>query len=116
MSGSELARALIGPEARHGWGSACITNRRRCDTLTGMRSLRLDDELEDKVQRAAAVAGESVSEFIRQAAEERAEKTLGERGRDRFRDVAGVVHGGGGRARRSGEAFTDAVSKGDAKR
>jgi hypothetical protein len=53
-----------------------------------------------------------VSEFIRQAAAERAEETLVEQGRQRFADVAGAVHGGGGRARRSGEAFTDALAGG----
>jgi Protein of unknown function (DUF1778) len=75
-----------------------------------MRSLRLDPELDRQVRRAAAVKGESVSEFIRQAAARRAEETLAERGRDRFADVAGTVHGGGGRARRSGEAFADALA------
>ncbi len=81
-----------------------------------MRSLRLDPELDEKVQRAAAVKGESVSEFIRHAAEDRAAQTLLGRARDRFADVAGVVHGGGGRARRSGEAFAEALAKGRAKR
>jgi hypothetical protein len=57
------------------------------------------------VQRAAAISGESVSEFIRHAAEERANETLAAQPGGSFADVAGVVHGGGGRARRSGEAF-----------
>jgi hypothetical protein len=35
---------------------------------------------------------------------------------DRFADVAGIVHGGGGRARRSGEEFTKALAKDRAKR
>lgn len=77
-----------------------------------MRSLRLDPELDEKVRRAAAISDESVSEFIRHAAEERADEILRERPSDRFADVAGVVHGGGGRARRSGEAFTRALSQG----
>lgn len=81
-----------------------------------MRSLRLDPDLDDKVQRAAAIKGESVSEFIRHAAEKRAEETLNERPSDRFSDVVGVIHGGGGRARRSGEAFTKALAQGRAKR
>lgn len=81
-----------------------------------MRSLRLDPDLEEKVQRAAAIKGESVSEFIRHAAEERADVTLTERPSDAFADVAGVVHGGGGRARRSGEAFTEALVRGPARR
>ena len=76
-----------------------------------MRSLRLDPELDRQVRRAAAIKGESVSEFIRHAAAKRAEETLAEHGRERFADVAGAVHGGGGRARRSGEAFTDALAR-----
>jgi hypothetical protein len=71
-----------------------------------MRSLRLDPELDEKVQRAAAVEEESVSEFIRHAAEERADRVLNDRPRNRFGDVAGAVRGGGGRARQSSEAFT----------
>ena len=75
-----------------------------------MRSLRLDPELDRQVRRAAAIKGESVSEFIRHAAAKRAEETLAEHGRERFADVAGTVRGGGGRARRSGDAFTDALA------
>lgn len=75
-----------------------------------MRSLRLDPELDRQVRRAAAIKGESVSEFIRHAAAQRAEETLAEHGRERFADVAGAVHGGGGRARRAGEAFADELA------
>jgi hypothetical protein len=75
-----------------------------------MRSLRLDPVLDEKVQRAATVKGESVSEFIRHAAEERADATLADRPGDIFADVVGTVHGGGGRARHSGEAFTRVVA------
>ncbi len=74
-----------------------------------MRSLRLDPELDEKVRQAAAVKGESVSEFLRHAAAARAEETLSTRPSQRFDDVAGVVHGGGGRARRSGDAFADSL-------
>jgi len=76
-----------------------------------VRSIRLDPELDRKVRKAAAVRGESVSAFIRNAAAERAAETLAERGRERFRDVAGAVHGGGGRARRTGEAFVEIVTR-----
>jgi hypothetical protein len=76
-----------------------------------VRSLRLDPELDRRVREAAAIRGESVSEFIRLAAAKRAEETLAERGRERFADVAGSVHGGGGRARRSGAAFADAMAE-----
>ena len=75
-----------------------------------MRSLRLDPELDAKVRRAAALKDESVSEFIRQATEERADKVLRDRSSDRFADVAGVIHGGGGRARRAGKVFTEQLA------
>lgn len=75
-----------------------------------MRSLRLDPHLDRQIRKAAALKGESVSEFIRHAAGKRAEEALAERGRERLADVAGAVRGGGGRARRSGEAFADALS------
>jgi hypothetical protein len=78
-----------------------------------MRSLRLDPELDEKIQRAAAIRGESVSEFLRRAAAERASETLATRPGERFADVAGVIHGGGGRARRTGEAFKEALVEGE---
>ena len=76
-----------------------------------MRSLRLDATLDEKVQRAAEIKGESVSEFIRQAAAERADQTLGIRPRERFSDVSGIIHGRGGRARHTGQAFSDALAE-----
>jgi hypothetical protein len=76
-----------------------------------MRSLRLDPDLEEKVQRAAAAVGESVSEFIRHAAAERAALTLRTRQSESFADVSGIIHGGGGRARKSGKAFRDALAR-----
>ncbi len=60
-----------------------------------------------RLQRAAAVTGESLSEFIRRAAAARADMLLHIGERDDFADVLGVVHGGGGQARKTGEAFTD---------
>ena len=51
-----------------------------------------------------------MSEFIRHAAEQRADEILATGGRERFADVAGAVHGGGGRARRSGKAFAAALA------
>ena len=76
-----------------------------------MRSLRLDPDLDKKVRRAAAAKGESVSEFLRRAAAERAEETLAGHASERFADVAGVVHGGGGRARRTGDAFARSLAE-----
>lgn len=60
--------------------------------------------------RAAAVRGESLSEFIRRAAADRADATLVVSDAT-FDDVLGAVHGGGRRARRTGAAFADIVSE-----
>lgn len=76
-----------------------------------MKTLRLDPALEGRLQRAAAVRGESLSEFIRRAAAERADATLVVSDAKGFEDVVGVVHGGGGRARRTGDAFTELVAE-----
>ena len=76
-----------------------------------MRSVRLDADLDEKVRRAAAAKGESVSEFLRRAAAERAEVTLADHPSERFTDVAGVVHGGGGRTRRTGAACTESLAE-----
>ena len=76
-----------------------------------MKSLRLDPALEGRLQRAAEIRGESLSEFIRRAAAERADATLNVNHDADFEDVLGVVHRGGGRARRTGEAFTDVVAE-----
>jgi hypothetical protein len=81
-----------------------------------VKSLRLDPELEDRLARAARVRGESLSEFIRQAAAERADRTLARSSELDFDDVVGVVHGRGGRARRTGEAFGEALAKRTARR
>ena len=76
-----------------------------------MRSVRLDPGLEQRLIQAATVRGESVSEFIRRAATERADATLGVEPTADFGDVLGVVRGGGGRARHTGLAFTDALNE-----
>jgi Ribbon-helix-helix protein, copG family len=81
-----------------------------------MRSVRLDPDLDDKVRRAAALEGESVSEFLRQAAAQRADETLAGRPGGRFADVVGAVHGGGRRARRTGDAFVESLAEDDEKR
>lgn len=74
-----------------------------------MRSVRLDEALEARLEQAAAVAGKPVSDIIRQAIEERCEAILGQRLSHRLNDVIGVVHSKGGRARRTGDAFRAAL-------
>ena len=76
-----------------------------------MKSLRIDSELAERLERAAAVSGESLSQFIRTAAAARADAVLTGDGEVDWSDVIGVVHGGGGRARRSGAAFADLLAE-----
>jgi hypothetical protein len=75
-----------------------------------MRSLRLDPELDELVRRAAAREGASVSEFLRRAASDRARRTLAETDHE-LADVIGAVRSDGGRARQTGEAFGELLSK-----
>jgi hypothetical protein len=76
-----------------------------------VKSLRLDPDLEQRLARAAAVTGESLSQFIRRAAAARADAVLTDPVESDWSDVIGAVHGGGGRARRSGDAFADLVAE-----
>lgn len=76
-----------------------------------MRSVRLDKELDELVRRAAAREGESVSEFLRRAASERARRTLADRPASELDDVLGAVRSDGGRARQTGEAFADVLAE-----
>jgi len=74
-----------------------------------MRSVRLDADLDEKVRKAAAAEGSSVSEFLRRAAAERAERQLARRPSERLGDVIGAVRSDGGRAARTGAAFGEAL-------
>jgi hypothetical protein len=71
----------------------------------------LDDALDERVRRAAAAEGASVSEFIRRAVAERAESTLSVGAGERMADVLGAIHGGGNQARESGAAFADLLAE-----
>lgn len=81
-----------------------------------MKSVRLDPELESRLKQAARLRGESLSEFIRRAAAERADATLSADPGGDWDDVLGVVRGGGNRARRTGEAFTAELARRDSTR
>lgn len=74
-----------------------------------MLSLRLDPELEERLRRAAAVKGETVSEFIRKAAAERADGVLEDDPLADWSDVIGVVHLGGGVAERTSDAYYESL-------
>jgi predicted transcriptional regulator len=81
-----------------------------------MRSVRLDEALEARLEEAALISGKPVSAIIRQAIEERCESILGQRLAHRLRDVAGLVCSKGGRARRTGKAFRESLEKKKGKR
>jgi len=76
-----------------------------------VRSLRLDNDLDERVRRAAAAEGASVSEFIRRAVAQRAERTLATGMDERLADVIGAAHVGGGQARRTGAAFAELLTE-----
>ena len=76
-----------------------------------MRSLRLSTELDERVRNAAEREGSSVSEFLRRAASERAERTLADPA-ERLSYAIGAFEGrGDGLARDTGAAFTDIVEE-----
>ena len=81
-----------------------------------MRSVRLDEALEARLEEAALISGKPVSDIIRQAIEERCESILGQRLVHRLRDVTGLVRSKGGRARRTGRAFRESLRKKKGKR
>jgi hypothetical protein len=75
-----------------------------------MRSLRLDSDLDEQVQRAAAIEETSVSEFLRLAAAERAERTLASDPSERLAYALGVVKTDLGQARDTGGTFADLIT------
>jgi hypothetical protein len=81
------------------------------NTIFSVRSLRLDPDLDTRVCRAAAREGQSVSEFLRRAAADRADRVLAERPSDQLRGVIGAVRSEGGRAARTGAAFGEALAE-----
>jgi hypothetical protein len=105
------AVSVVGDDDSESGASVCITISKLRDTLGGVRSVRLDKELDELVRRAAAREGESVSEFLRRAASERAHRTLADRPVAQIADVIGAVHSDGGRARQTGESFADLLSE-----
>jgi Ribbon-helix-helix protein, copG family len=76
-----------------------------------MRSLRLSTELDERVRHAAEREGASVSEFLRRAASERAERTLADPA-ERLAYAIGAVEGhGDDLAYDTGEAFGETLEE-----
>jgi hypothetical protein len=77
-----------------------------------MLTVRLDDRLDTLAKKAAAIEGASVSDFMRRAIAERAERALSNNASGRLEDVIGAIHGGGaGGARDSGGAFAELLAE-----
>lgn len=77
-----------------------------------MRSVRLDQDLDDRVRRAASAENVSVSEFLRRAADERARRMLSGKPSERLADFIGNVEGDGSDASsRTGEVWGDWVAE-----
>ncbi len=76
-----------------------------------MKSVRLDAELEAKLERAARALATSQSEFIREALARRCDEVLGGSLAERLAPVIGIVNSSGGRAARSGAAFREALAR-----
>lgn len=69
------------------------------------KSIRLDPQLEDALDRATQMLDMTHSEFIREAVVKRCEEVLGQTLYDKLAQSVGVVRSSGGRARRTGAAF-----------
>ena len=70
-----------------------------------MKSVRLEPALEARLDEAARISGEPVSDIIRQAIAQRCNAILEERLDHRLSDVIGVIESDGGRSRSTGAAF-----------
>ena len=77
----------------------------------GMKSVRLDEALEQEVRAAADLLGVSESQLMRDAIGARCRAVLGERLDLRLSDYVGVVSRGGGRAQATGQAFGEALRR-----
>lgn len=76
-----------------------------------MKSVRLSPDLEAKLRQAAQLADLSESALIRAAIEEKCDTLLRNRLDLHLADIIGSVHGGGGRAERSGEVYRELLSE-----
>jgi Ribbon-helix-helix protein, copG family len=76
-----------------------------------MKSVRLGDDLEAKLERAARALAMSQSEFLRDALIRRCDEVLGDSLAQRLAPVVGVVNSSGGRAAHSGAAFRAVLAR-----
>lgn len=73
-------------------------------------SIRFDDHLQARLRALADAEGVSMSELVRRAVARYVEEPRGNL-RVQLADVIGATKSGGGRARRSGEAFKRIIGR-----
>jgi hypothetical protein len=76
-----------------------------------VKSVRLDQGLQTKLERAARALAQSQSEFIRDALTRRCAEVLGGSLAERLAPVVGIVRSSGGRANRTGAAFRRVLAR-----
>ncbi len=76
-----------------------------------MKSVRLDRDLQAKLERAARSLAVSQSEFIREAVARRCDEVLGSSLASRLAGVVGIVQSSGGRASRTGAALREILAR-----
>lgn len=76
-----------------------------------MKGVRLDRDLQEKMERAARTLSLSQSEFIREALARRCDEVLGSSLSQRLASVVGIVQSSGGRSERTGEAFREILAR-----
>jgi hypothetical protein len=76
-----------------------------------MKSVRLNEDLQAKLERAARALAMSQSEFLRDALARRCDEVLGGSLRERLGPVVGIVSSAGGRAAHSSAAFRAALAR-----
>jgi hypothetical protein len=76
-----------------------------------MKSVRLDHNLQAKLERAARALAMTQSEFLRDALARRCDEVLGDSLEQRLAPVVGIVNSSGGRAAHSGVAFQAAMAR-----
>ena len=74
------------------------------------RSFRIDPGLERRLQQVAQREAVPVSAVVREAISRYCDEVLGKDLRSGLADVIGAVQSDGGRARRTGRAFRDALT------
>ena len=76
-----------------------------------MKSVRLDADLQEKLERASRALAVSQSEFLRDALVRRCDEVLGRSLRERIAPFIGLVNSSGGRAARTGSAFRSVLAR-----